>query len=313
MKFECIATAGIWMAVVFAGCIDGGETSRAANATDPNAPTAQFDADRGAIEGIVTDEALTPIDQAAVTLVDAGLPAARTEANGRFAFSFLPPGEYLVLAEAEGFHLGRQTVSISAGTITSVSLRLASATSDEAFHVTSVLEGYVGCSVAVLVRPLNRYQPANVCGIPDLEDKYLVSAPVAGPDVRELFSIVFETTWRPTQVLGSGLFVRCSIEADAGSRVFNSPFWDMMGSSPVRMIINRTVVETMGAATPSFYEKCNPNAPCHFELAHYPWPNTLGPGYPVDVGANLEQRFTDYVTEFYQEPAPAEFSALPDR
>lgn len=79
------------------------------------------------------------------------------------------------------------------------------------------------------------------------------------------------------------------------------------------MFINRTVIEEMGSGTPSFFEKCNPNGTCHFELAAYPWPNTLGAAYPVDVGLNLEQRFTHYVTEFYAAPAPSDFSAMPDR
>jgi hypothetical protein len=60
----------------------------------------------GAVRGVVTDDQNTPLPGVSVTLSGGNLMGVRTfltDANGEFRFPALPPGEYMVEAELQGF------------------------------------------------------------------------------------------------------------------------------------------------------------------------------------------------------------------
>src|SRR5690242_1154336 len=68
-------------------------------------PVCAQDASTGAIRGTVSDFSGSRIQNAAVTVVNTatGLRHAEvSDADGRFAFELLPPGDYAARAEAEG-------------------------------------------------------------------------------------------------------------------------------------------------------------------------------------------------------------------
>jgi len=62
--------------------------------------------DTGAIRGLVTDEQNAPLPGVNMTLTGSNLMGSRafvTDANGEFRFPALPPGDYVVTAELQGF------------------------------------------------------------------------------------------------------------------------------------------------------------------------------------------------------------------
>jgi hypothetical protein len=109
----------------------------------------------GTIAGIVTDINGNPIAGARIRLTkrDSGLTRSMiTAGQGDFSAAALPPGEYTITAEAEGFNLQRRAATVETGTTTTVNLALG---------VGDVRE-QVTISVAA---PTLSYESSNVSGV----------------------------------------------------------------------------------------------------------------------------------------------------
>ena len=81
----------------------------------------------GTIVGVVTDSAGAPVAAARVNItnLDSGLARSLNAfEEGDYSAAALPPGVYLVTAEANGFSLLQRTATIEAGTTTTVNLAL---------------------------------------------------------------------------------------------------------------------------------------------------------------------------------------------
>ncbi len=76
-----------------------------------------------AIDGVVTDTALAPLQDASV-LVVGSTAHAMTSATGRFRMSDLPPGEYILLAHRIGFEPVSARVQVADGETVRMSLYL---------------------------------------------------------------------------------------------------------------------------------------------------------------------------------------------
>lgn len=111
------------LGVVFAGCSDGGPPK-----ADPDDALGALDevevdtsVDRGAIKGVVVDEAIRPIAHANLTLTPGG-KVAQTDAGGVFVFESLEPGTYFVNASATGFSKVQGSADVTAGQVASLKL-----------------------------------------------------------------------------------------------------------------------------------------------------------------------------------------------
>jgi len=90
----------------------------------------------GAISGVVTDDQGAPLPGVNVTITGANLMGARsfvTDANGVFRFPALPPGEYQIKAELQGFGaVIRENIRLTTTTTLNVDIQLkAAAVSEE--------------------------------------------------------------------------------------------------------------------------------------------------------------------------------------
>ncbi len=89
----------------------------------------------GAISGIVTDDQGTPLPGANVTITGESLMGARsyvTDANGVFRFPALPPGEYQIKAELQGFGtVIRENIRLTTTTTLNVDIQLKAAAVSE--------------------------------------------------------------------------------------------------------------------------------------------------------------------------------------
>src|SRR5262245_4911983 len=89
--------------------------------------SARAQAPTGTIAGIVTDHAGAAVSGARITITnrDSGLARSLVTSNeGDYSAAALPPGVYVVKAEAQGFSVLEQTVTVEAGTTTTVNLPL---------------------------------------------------------------------------------------------------------------------------------------------------------------------------------------------
>ncbi|HSK07952.1 MAG TPA: TonB-dependent receptor [Vicinamibacterales bacterium] len=94
----------------------------------------------GVIRGVVSDPDGLPIPGVTVTVASPALQGTRTvitSANGDFIIPFLPPGEYVVTFELEGFATQKQTIGVAMAETRPMQLKLALATVTETVTVSA--------------------------------------------------------------------------------------------------------------------------------------------------------------------------------
>jgi outer membrane receptor protein involved in Fe transport len=95
----------------------------------------------GALRGVVTDEQGAPLPGVNVTLSGQNLMGIRTfltDANGEFRFPALPPGEYQVKAELQGFgSVVREKIRVNTTATINIDLQMRSSTISEEVTVTA--------------------------------------------------------------------------------------------------------------------------------------------------------------------------------
>lgn len=112
-------------ALAFAGCISSGDDPVDAP-SEAGASEAEATDTTGALQGKVANAALESLEGADVAAVLDGNVAAETEtdAQGRYAFSGLAPGKYIVQATAILHKNAARSVTIEAGKVASLDLML---------------------------------------------------------------------------------------------------------------------------------------------------------------------------------------------
>ena len=88
--------------------------------------------DTGALRGVVTDDQNAPLPGVNITVSSPNLMGARptvTDANGEFRFPALPPGEYQLKAEIQGFGTAvRDKIRVTTTATLSVDIQMKPAT-----------------------------------------------------------------------------------------------------------------------------------------------------------------------------------------
>lgn len=94
----------------------------------------------GNIQGVVSDPSGASVPGVTMRLrnLDTGVEASTTTStNGNYAFSSLPPGRYMVTAEAKGFKTVEENVSLETGQTQGINIALGLATSAQSVNVVS--------------------------------------------------------------------------------------------------------------------------------------------------------------------------------
>lgn len=312
--------------MLLSGCL--GDAGTAENSALESFSVAEYDDTTGALAGLVLDDALQPVPE--VLLVLDGRLETISGPDGTFGFSRVPPGEYELVAAKEGFEQSQRLVLVEVQQITQVRVTLIPVGAALAYHETKIGTSFVGCGVGVRNQQLNS-PPAGVGGVAlcstlpvavqnatGLRDRFRLDWRLGS--LENMTGIFAETKWVSTQVLGKGMRVRWYFGASGGQL---GPFLgERDAASPLSLRFpiallreNATLTPTAtasGAAGTVSATQCLTQS-CPFVSFHYAGRNNLGPQYPADMGLALQQRLDDYLTAFYFEAFPEQFSALPDR
>lgn len=129
----------------FAGCAGGGDGDGGAPGGLPDVkPTQQG---KGAIGGVVVDEAIRPVAGALVSLASHGLNVT-TDEMGTFAWSDLEPGSYFISVSAPRFLSTQSSADVVAGETAFVRVLLASDPSplpyQQTFHHAGYMQAWAG-------------------------------------------------------------------------------------------------------------------------------------------------------------------------
>lgn len=281
------------VSLVVAGC------SGQARPAETNASTAQGG---GSVAGTVTDDSGLPIEAAEAALVDAQNVTAQSAADGRFLLTGVAPGRHQLVVHKLGFSTGQRSIEVSDGQVLELEVTLVAV--PRPLDTPPELRqgrGFISCSFTSNAFAPTVTQP---CGWDDNnEPLYIFDVDVT----RGLVAVVSELVWTPTsggtgQELRLGLWrnpsceVRCSQE---DGKVYGY----VNGHSPLRFAI--------GNMTEPFRDGLESTKPTRLgavALVRDPHPVAQD---PADVALVWQQPVDFWVTIFYNQEAPAGYSALP--
>jgi hypothetical protein len=314
----------VWAALMVAialvaGCV--GVDARDEVATITRA-RADVSTSLGGVEGTVVDEAIQPITEASVTLLETG-DALRTRDDGSFAFSLVRPGTYTLVVNATGFVPASGTVQVRAGSVAVYDLVLAQLASTEAYSQVLELAGFfecgveVGWNVSLIPEPWNDlYAGLAACALPNsyvqgntTNDRFLHTFELEAP----LDTLVYEMVWDPATQFSQWMTTRMEVygfENDEVGTVFR-----VQGPSPIRLDLDRSAWRQLDE---DFRNGCRDGHDrfCDHAFWDEGWDlqTRVFPAWQCASEAGggcvaLQQDFTHYVSAFYNAPAPDGYSA----
>lgn len=275
------------LSALAAGCTgseDGSVAQQAARAIDPGPTAAELAAMPGSIEGVVHTVALTPIAGATVRLVRENLSTSTNEAGG-FRFEALATTSYLVEASADGFVTRTVSASVRNGTVLELNITLEDAVVVAPHQETRELRGLLSCGVRVHAA----------------EADHGADCAAADPNHRDRFEfdlmpegklLVLELVWDLEQSPGVPK-LRLLVET-VGYGAMDEVFGVTTGEGYARVVVPTDAME-------KYYPEGG-RARAVVMMA----PDEASP--PAE--AALRTEFALYVTSFYVESGPEDFSVL---
>lgn len=205
------------MALALSGCLGEGSSGKDAPAA-ARTPSVVDAASAGPvaapaeIRGFVVDDAFVPLPGAAVTVMKPVELRAATDEDGRFGFTGLAEGTYVLRFEKTGFETLDRAVPVLPGQVAKLTLpmRALAVQSNETYHELYEFRGFLSCGLGTRVITYSFCATSTSFFEVDPNDKFLfefnVSAgaktvivdmdwtPVGGVSARELL-VVVDTLW----------------------------------------------------------------------------------------------------------------------
>ena len=261
---------GLVVAAVFAGC--AGVATEDAGGLADQLEGAELSSAKGlgCVRGVIVDEAIRPVAKAQVR-INPGDRNTTTDGNGVFSFCELKPGTYFVSAIGVGLRPAQTSIDVQADGVHDVRIALSIDTSPVPYHRTFKHEAFMQAWGGIAQFFVEDLAPTGLC------DCRLFVVP--DPNVK---TFVLEASWT-TGPLGT---------------VDDEWYW----------ILAQTTGDGLneaGYSTSPLLKHIAAEA-ADFEQGSEVYYRQDGP----DLAIESEQRFTMYLTVFYNQAAPAGWSFL---
>ncbi len=146
----------LWVALIMASVALAGCSEEAKKNVDciegcgPVVDPDEVEKDKGVIRGVVVDETISPIAQAAITIKTLELETT-TDANGGFVFVNLEPGVYFMDIEKPGYNAVQSPAEVVAGVVEPDIIKVILQSDPESlpFVLPHFYTGHIGCSYKV--------------------------------------------------------------------------------------------------------------------------------------------------------------------
>lgn len=301
-------------ALLIAGCA-GGPPAEA----DPfDGVDVKVDETTGAIRGVVVDQSIMPVEGAKVSLVDTPHNTT-TDADGRFVFSKLEPGFYLLTASKPLYEEMTFQTSVEAGNPkpATITVRLTRLFEGEPYMSSFYEEGYFTCSQAGGIvwgyssSPCHSFAFPYVGGVDLCQD---ASACLAQKrdfhvDVEAGWQTqVFEMTWKPS-AQGTSDRMGLVVSTYKPERPTNHWFANYESGSPMRFQLDVGEPGPRAQQGSGEHDRVPPEG---LEQMSF-FASVRRPGICAAVcvpGIAYEQSFDVYLHQFYYLPAPEGWSIV---
>lgn len=297
----------VLLLVVAAGCVAAEETTAVEQrgAEPPaEAQPAQYDEATGGVSGVVVDSELRPVASAALAIPDTEFRAESAQ-DGSFSLSKVPPGQYVLLVSALGYESGSTLIEVQAGQVTEVRLRLEVMPVVEPRVDLYIFNGYITCTVGafgVLSEECGQGLQTDV-GTYGTNPNNKIDYKFNVTEVENFRDMILEMDWTPGSAAANQLtlYVAHGFKCTPSCGVVDGGkvYCDTDNHGPP---VQRCQFDELGIKDPS---------------DDLPWDMTVRAwGAPVEAteipNIVLEQAFTMYRTDFFGEPMPPSYSAVPD-
>lgn len=304
----------IVLMAAFSGCVGSDAAQTGSTAMSP-APPAEADQNSGGVEGVVTDDQISPIPGAQVGFTDVPDLLSVTDDAGRFSISRIPPGTHTLVAQKLGFEAAAKKVDVVAGeVVTGLQIVITPLAVEEAYPETLTHKGIIKNGVGVILTAT-----CTNCGTAETFYKFKKGLP------EDMAGLMIEAEWKTTDYLGIDI-----VDRNAEKGVYwrirdNSPIHYFVAkcgsyleppyyaSSPLPCEDNVTAANAIQAETwyiGGFQEQThNLDAVCRASVVFAYKAGCYGLGYIAELV------FTDYYTIFHRELPDdlATFTRLQDK
>jgi hypothetical protein len=286
--------------LLLAGCVSGKSASDTAPGTSDAPPIggpAEVSETTGGIEGVVVDESIQPLAGALVGLKDSSVTTT-TGPDGKFSFSNLPPGKYVVLANALGYEARAQGVDVAAGAVANARLVLPSLPTAVPYTELKTFSGLIECGWGVSGAGAGNCLPIQfiiqMFGLPNPTNTQIIGL-FAVSDIEKAQGGVYEMDWNPAAATTAGQLLLV-VELEGTGAIAGKVYNQTQGSSPLRTTTDKAPFKDLKPA----------DGKTKVQTRTFPAATT-----PPTVVAN--QRFTVYTTFCYVEMCGDSYTALVDR
>lgn len=258
----------------------------------------------GGIRGVVINDAIIPVEGAAVKLLSTEF-SATTDSQGRFTFSKVPPGTYFLSAEKALHQSIQSSVEVKAGLKEPpiVKLQMPRLFQADPYLQVFAMDGFFTCTQAGLYvggygsSPCHSYSATlDFCALAGAcLDQERVFETTIGPGWQTL---VYEMTW-DSSAYGTSQNIGVVMSEDYETRSKSHNWANYGGPNPVMFAIN------VGEEGPNAQSGAIPEEGVPvFSMFQGVRSSGLTPGLAID------QSFQAWLTSFYYAPAPEGWSFM---
>jgi hypothetical protein len=285
----------LFLCALLAGCSSDPAGEAAAPAADFSDLDLEATSSTGVIRGVVVDEAIRPLADAAVTLRGDQPRTSTTKDDGAFGFDGLQPGTYFLSIHKAGYLDVQQSADVAAGVAEppAVKVQLRGDGKPAPYAVAYTVEGLIECSIrtpafglALCGAPHDAVQilcttPPLPCPPQPTNDAYSAFLQLDGgtPDY-----VQTEMAWESTQATGADMSyaLRYAERSTYNQGMYEGGFDSFSGTSPLLGHVSGD-----DAADAELGNRTGLVFSIFAGAGTYP------------VGLTLEQRYTFYIHTFY--------------
>lgn len=274
---------------LLAGCTSGSERTAEDAAKEPS-PSLPGEGG-GTLAGFVLDDALNPLEGVAVTNENTNATVS-TDLTGAYAFEGLAPTVYRLRFDLRGFVGVLKRVNVVSSQTNWANVTLAALPRGEAHREEYDFQGFLECNHSLVPSPTGGYPPGNCVPsrlvaldtTPNSNTKQVFVFP-AGRDAVE---VLVEMVWEADDLPFAGK-LRVVVEENGTSLQGGRTYMSYEGPSPARIELRPPVLDAVPVLLQTRTEVTE-----------------------QEPGLAFQQPFTVYVTVFYVEPMPEDYSRIPE-
>lgn len=329
MRVVKIAVGLLFLLPFLSGCTgsEPADTSKARDPYDDQVPVGQVSATTGAIRGVVVDPVIVPVEGANVTLaLNTGDLHLETDAQGRFIFSNVPPGEHFLTVRHFLFLSFETTVNVVANIPDPpvVHIQLTPIYKQKPYSTQVSWEGFFECSQAGIGLYSSSNCVTDQCPVV-MDPKTCNSLPTSQMNnitsqQREWHSdvaagwdtLVFDVVWEDGGQFSTSENLGIVVSTFKPERDPSHWFAQVAGPSPITLRLeNGTTHETASGVEPEKVPDEGMERMSYFVSVRRP-SSPMPPVPAVVPGLALNQAFKVIHTQFYNAAPPEGWSATKD-